>query len=339
MRAGRLALAAATLAVAATLLGPASPAAAEGENPPWPHGCPLRVSLVLDLSGSMRAVAGPLREASKDLVDSLRGSSSEVTVIGFASDAWTVAQAADVKDEDAREALKDKLNDVKVVDGATNWQQALVAAEAARAQLVVMVTDGYPNAIGSPPVQDNVGSLEPAGVVADRLRRNGTRIVVIAMGQGAADPANLARISGPVAGDDYYVADAGLLLRQLYDISSKACGIPVQALPQPIPDPFPWRNVLLAVAGVLALLIGAGMLAARRARGFAPRPTGQPVRATKPADPTIHRDEIERELERTRARHRAEPAEPAEPAPTVGRDDVGRRSMSLDFLNRPDREG
>jgi len=336
MRTGRLALAAATLAVAAALLGPASPAAADAENPPWPQGCPLRVSLVLDLSGSMRGVADPLREASKDLIDSLRGSSSKVTVIGFASDAWTVAESADTKDEDAREALKDELDDVEVVEGATNWEQALRAAQAAKAQLVVMVTDGYPNAVGSPPVQDNVGALEPAGVVADRLRKNGTRIVVIAMGQGAADPANLARISGPVAGDDYYLADADLLLRQLYDISSKACGIPVAALPQPIPDPFPWRNVLLAVAVVLALLLGAGMLAARRARSFAPRPTGR--QATKPADRTIQRKQIELELERTRARRPAEPAEPAEPAPTAGRDDVGRRSMSLDFLNRPDRE-
>ena len=334
MRAGRLALASATLAVAAGLLGPASPAAADTQNPPWPHACPLRVALVLDLSGSMQAVADPLREASKDLVDSLRGSSSEVTVIGFASDAWTVAGAADVKNEDAREALKDELDDVEVAQGATNWEQALVAAEAADPQLVVMVTDGYPNAKGSPAVQDDVGSLKPAGAVADRLRKNGTRIVVIAMGQGAADPANLARISGPRPGDDYYLANADQLLRQLYDISSKACGIPVAALPQPIPDPFPWRNVLLAVAVVLALLIGSGMLAARRARGSAPRPTGRPVQA-KPANPTIRREEIERELERTRARR---PAEPAEPAPTAGRDDVGRRSMSLDFLNRPDRE-
>jgi hypothetical protein len=334
MRAARLAIAAATLAVA--LLGPASPAAAKAVNPAWPEGCPLRVSLVLDLSGSMRGVADPLREASKDLVDSLRGSSSEVTVIGFASSAWTVAEAADVKDENAREALKDKLDDVEVVDGATNWEQALVAAEAAKAQLVVMVTDGYPNAKGSPAVADDTGSLEPAGVVADRLRKNGTRIVVIAMGQGAADPVNLARISGPVAGDDYYLADADLLLRQLYDISSKACGIPVRALPQPIPDPFPWRNVLLAVAAVLALLLGAGMLAARRARGSAPVPSRRPAPRAKP-NPTISREQIERELRQTRERS-PEPAQPVEPAPTAGRDDVGRRSMSLDFLNRPDRE-
>jgi Mg-chelatase subunit ChlD len=331
MPAGRLTLAATALAATA-LLGPASPAAADAPNPPWPHSCPLRVSLVLDLSGSMQPVADPLREASKDLVDSLRGSSSEVTVIGFASDAWTVAGAADVRDEDARETLKDKLDDVEVVDGATNWEQGLVAAEAADAQLVVMVTDGYPNAKGSPAVQDDVGSLKPAGTVADRMRKDGTRIVVIAMGKGAADPANLARISGPVAGDDYYLADASLLLHQLYDISSKACGIPVQALPQPIPNSFPWRNVLLVTAAVLALLLGAGTVAARRARGFAPRPTGRPVQAVKPANHTIRREEVERELERARARH------PAEPTPTAEPNDVGRRSMSLDFLNRTDRE-
>jgi hypothetical protein len=329
MRAARLALAATTLALAAALLAPSAPAVADASNPSWPRGCPLRVSLVLDLSGSMHDVAGPLRKASKDLVDSLRGSSSEVTVIGFASDAWTVAAAADVKDDGAREGLKHKLDDVKVVNGATNWEQGLAAAEAADAQLVVMVTDGYPNASGSPPVYDDVASLKPAGAVADRLRRNGTRIVVIAMGQGAADPANVVRISGPVAGDDYYVADASLLLHQLYDISSKACGIPVQALPQPIPDPFPWRNVLLAAVAVLALLLGAGTVAARRARGSAPRPVSRPAGRVKPTAPTIRREEIERELERTR------PPPPPEPSEPEG---VRRNSTSLDFLNRPDRE-
>jgi hypothetical protein len=342
MRRVRLALAPVMLAAVVPMLmliASASPAAAAAGNPPWPRSCPLRVSLVLDLSGSMQPVVGPLRKASKNLVDSLRGSSSEVTVIGFASDAWTIAAAADVKNDTSRQALKRELGDLDVVNGATNWQQALRAAEAARAQLVVMVTDGYPNAIGSPPVQNDSGSLEPAGAVADRMRENGTRIVVIAMAQGAVAPTNLARISGPVAGDDYYVADANLLLRQLYDISSKACGIPVAALPKPIPDPFPWRKVLLGSAAALILLIGAGGIAARRARRSAPSPRIRPAAPAKAADRTIQREEIERELGRTRTSHPTRPDDPAEPGPPTKGSNVRQGSMSLDFLNRPDREG
>lgn len=320
---------------------PADGASLSAGNPQWPGRCPVRIGLLLDQSSSMSGSIDKLHEAADDLVDALRDRPSQVAVIGFGTVARTVSPPVEVSDSDLRHSLQDKINGLGALggdDGGTNWEGALSAAEPLGLNVVVMVTDGYPTVYGNPlqVVRDDAdpAALAAASTVAGRMQAAGTRVVAVGVGLQPGTEGNLARISGPRNGDDYYATDLTDLLHQLYEVAAKACGVPISALPAPDPASFPLRTVLLAAGGVLAVALVIGFLIHRSRSGPSSR-AREPAAAGRPghgvADPTLdHRDLLASASGVDQAREPASPDDlPSSTSTSAG------RSLSLDFLTKP----
>lgn len=241
----------------------------------------------------MASSIGKVRSAASDLVDALRGDSNRVAVVSFANSAKVEVPMTDVGTGGSREDVKDAIEDLGIGGlfglggGGTNWQSGLRVAADMSPDLVVMISDGEANTYQEPAVPGLESTPEyaanrPLGAavrVADELRDKGVRVVAI--GVGAVNTANLAAISGPAAADDYFTTDTGGLLRQLYEIASRACDIPVAALPQPLGDTFPLREVLIGSLGGLLLLVIIGMLLSRRRHGTTAREPRAPRRSSR----------------------------------------------------------
>jgi hypothetical protein len=243
-------------------------------NPPWPAHCPLRLGLLIDQSSSMEPRFDQVREAASNVVDALRDKRSEVSLIGFGTDAQLIEPAADVSDDDSRHQLKDRIGDLSVRDddaGATNWEAALLAAKGLDLDVVVLVTDGFPNAYGNP-VQQGDQAVPAAITAADQLKTGHTRVAGVGIDLDEAGARNLASVTGPNAGQDYFVTDTTGLLRQLYGIVASSCGVVIGALPQPEPPVFPWIKALLGTVGGLLILALVAYGLHRRRGGTGTRP-------------------------------------------------------------------
>lgn len=267
--------------VAALSFGVPAGAQADVANPPWPARCPLRLGLVVDRSSSMDGRFGEVREAAANVVDALRDKPSEVTIIGFGTAAEVVRSAVDVSDEETRHQLKDQINDFGTLggdDSATNWEAALSTAGKSSLDVVILITDGLPNAYGDPAVE-GPEAVDAAVDAADRLKEGSTRLAAVGIDLDQEGERNLQAITGPVPGEDYYVTDTAGLLRQLYSIVASSCGVAIAQLPQPEPPVFPW---LQTIVGTLACLLLIGLAAAllhRRRAGSGPRPATGPSRS------------------------------------------------------------
>jgi hypothetical protein len=222
---------------------------------------------------------GEVREAASNVVDALRDKRSEISIIGFGTDAEVIRSGVDASDDDSRHQLKDQIDGLSAHDGdssATNWQAALLAAKEFRLDVVVLVTDGFPNVYGNPVQEGEDQAIAAAVTAANQLKQDGTRLTGVGIDLDKAGARNLENITGPSRGEDYFVTDTAGLLRQLYEIVASSCGVPLAALPQPEPPAFPWTKVLLGALGALAL-IGAGAYGLHRRRGAAsavPAPAG-----------------------------------------------------------------
>lgn len=257
-------------------------------NPPWPARCPLRLGLVIDQSSSMEARFGDVREAARNVVDSLRDKPSEVSIIGFGTDAEVISSAVDVSDDGARHQLKDQIDALDAHDGdnsATNWEAALAAARELDLDVVILMTDGFPNVYGNP-VQEGPEAIAAAVTAADQLKSEGTRVTAVGIDLASGGEDNLQVITGPGRGDDYYVTGTAGLLRQLYGIVASSCGVPLAALPQPEPPDFPLLHTILGTVAGLALLTFVAFLFHRR-RAAA---TGRPAK-DRPRSGSITRDQ------------------------------------------------
>jgi hypothetical protein len=245
----------------------------------------------------MDARFGEVREAAANVVDALRDKPSEVTIIGFGTTAEVIRSAVDVSDEGTRHELKDQINDFGTLggdDSATNWAAALTTAGESSLDVVILITDGLPNAYGDPAVEgpEAVGA---AVVAAERLKAGGTRLAAVGIDLDQEGERNLQAITGPIPDEDYYVTDTAGLLRQLYGIVASSCGVAIAQLPQPEPPVFPW---LQTIAGLLAclLLIGlAAFLLHRRRAGSGPGPATGPRRSAV-AGPAIDHSHLARRL-------------------------------------------
>jgi hypothetical protein len=242
-----------------------------GANPPWPAACPLRLGLLIDQSSSMDPRFGEVREAASNVVDALRDKRSEVSIIGFDTDAQVIRSAVDVSDDDSRHGLKDQIEDLSTNDGATNWEAALLAAKGLRLDVAVLVTDGFPNVYGNP-AQEGDNAVPAAIAAANQLKRDHTRVTGVGIDLDQVGARNLASVTGPSAGQDYFVTDTSGLLRQLYGIVASSCGVALAALPRPEPPAFPWGNVLLGALGGLVLLALVAYGLHRRRGGASTRP-------------------------------------------------------------------
>jgi hypothetical protein len=226
----------------------------------------------------MQGSLGTAKHAAQDFVDALRGAPNQVAVVAFGNTAAVAMPPTDVSESSGRKRLKSAISGLRLTDG-TNWQAALLADEGLRPDLVLLITDGNPTsynqgsgvtsgtAPGGLPAQGyDATSLQAALAVADRMRASGTRIVGLGLGSFITAP-NIAAVSGPAPNDDYYITDVSRLAHQLYDVASKACAIPIAALPKPERPPFPYGLVLGLVGGALALVIIGGLLLSRQRTG------------------------------------------------------------------------
>ncbi|WP_166663873.1 vWA domain-containing protein [Actinophytocola oryzae] len=267
-------------------------------NPPWPARCPLRLGLVVDQSSSMAQRFGDVREAARNVVDSLRDKHSEVSIIGFDADAEVVARAVDVSDDDARHDLKDRIDELEAnagAGGATNWEAALVAARSLDPDVVILVTDGFPTVYGDP-VREGEEAVAAAAAAADQLKNDGTRVSAVGVDLATGAEENLRTITGPARGNDYYTTDTTGLLRRLYEIVANSCGVSVAALPRPEPPEFPLARTILGSLAGLALLTFVAFLFRRR-RGAATGARG-PARGGRAvvADQRIDHGHLTRQL-------------------------------------------
>ncbi|WP_328644901.1 VWA domain-containing protein [Amycolatopsis sp. NBC_00348] len=243
-------------------------------NPPWPAHCPLRIGLLIDQSSSMEPRFDEVREAASNVVDALRDKHSEVSIIDFGTDARVVRSAVDISDDDSRHQLKEQIGDLSAHDGdndgATNWEAAFLAAKELRLNVAVLITDGLPNVYGNP-VQEGDEAVPAAIAASTQLKRDHTRVAGVGIDLDQVGARNLASVTGPNVGQDYFVTDTSGLLRQLYGIVASSCGVTIAALPQPEPPVFPWGKVLLGTLGGLVLLALVAYALHRR-RGTSVRP-------------------------------------------------------------------
>jgi hypothetical protein len=221
----------------------------------------------MDLSESMEPNLEAVKQSARNLIDALRGTSNEVAVVTFGTDAVVAVPATNVGVDDERQRIKQKIDDLGIFRGnlgGTNWDAALTTARTLQPTVVILLTDGLPNVHGQPATGGGQLDLEPAVRAADVLKNSGARVVGLGMGLLPANVGNLAAVTGPTSGDDFYQTDASGLLSKLYDIASKACGVPVAALPQPEPGTFPLMPVIgVGVVAVIAA-VGGGILLSRR---------------------------------------------------------------------------
>lgn len=316
------------LGLSGVVLG-AEKAGAAAANPPWSGQCPQSIVLVLDRSASMDGQMDEVHDAAKDLVDALRGAPNTVGVVSFGTAARLEREPVRVDDQDDRRRLKDLVDGLDDLEEDTNWEAALTEAARLEPQLVVLLTDGVPTVYGTPAQYSDVDDLAPvsaAATAADRLKQGGTRVVAVQIGEYEGAAPNLAAVTGPTSGDDYYVTGVNELVDVLYDVARKACDVPLAALPAPEPPPFPVLPVLGGGGLVVAATVGGGVLLSRRRR------EAEGVSATVVADqgpsalpnPTIRLDDL---------------APPEAPAPRLHRDDGSDASPARPAPQDPRAEG
>lgn len=174
----------------------------------------LRVALVLDLSGSVSnsGALGTLKDASKGMVDALKGTSSSMALYTFSNDSprsntddgrnWP---SMSIDPGSNAETIKSRI-DAYATGGGTNWDSAMweVANTADPYDLVVVVTDGMPTySINNTSNADSNGSttsfdeIESAVFSANAVKAKGSRVMALGVGEGVSSGgANLAAISG-----------------------------------------------------------------------------------------------------------------------------------------------
>jgi len=227
--------------------------AAPVSNPTLPGGrCGLRVALVVDTSSSIVEAGADnpdlMRAGGVTLLQALEGTASTATVVSFRNNAVTELPPTGLDDaagfRRAVQAVRAIRFDVGAGPGSgTNWESALRAARTRSApatsgpatELVLFLTDGNPNRYGQ------AGDRQPAsgsndfdplalaaGVAeADQLRRAGTRVVAVGVGDVRED--SLTAVSGPARGADWFVGDFEAVADSVAAVATDVCGTRLRA--------------------------------------------------------------------------------------------------------------
>lgn len=144
---------------------------------------------------------------------------------GTGSPTWNMPTPVSITSANI-DTYKSRINNL-TANGYTNWDKAMreVAGAATNFDLVVFVTDGAPNYILNGTSVDGANvtlrSLEAAIYSANAVKAQHTRVIAYGIANletgAGADKArqNLRSISGPTAGEDYFVADTDALMAYL----------------------------------------------------------------------------------------------------------------------------
>ena len=215
--------------------------AASRDDPLLPAGCGLKVALLFDLSATTASLRD-LKAAGHSLVTALTGTPSSVGVYTFGT--ATVAGDGNlgltpVSTAGSAATVNAKISALSgTPSGAANWDQGLwqIASDPTRYNLALVLTDG-----GGPPAR--FVDAENAIFSANALKAKGTRIVAIGAGTaGATDSgaaADLASISGPVAGTDYYLTNPAALAGLLTNMADAECAGTVNVTTKVVPASTP----------------------------------------------------------------------------------------------------
>ncbi|HEX9467618.1 MAG TPA: hypothetical protein VGA11_04350 [Acidimicrobiia bacterium] len=203
-----LTLAALTSSIATAepaLPAPPVPAAAVGviaaDNNPRPAGCGLHIVLVVDRSSSTELFDADYKAAATAFVRALASTPSEIGIVSFAQDASTAAGYTAVSTPAGVTALGLAIDALPDFVPLTNWEAGLrQVATFAPPDLVVFITDGQPNASGTPGALD-AGALDDAITAANALKSNGvTHILGVGVGDSTGFLDNIGEITGEDAG-------------------------------------------------------------------------------------------------------------------------------------------
>jgi hypothetical protein len=208
------------------------------DNPAPPTTCGLRFALLFDLSTSVSTPVNnlpALKAAGTDFVDALTGTPSSVAVYTFgttapASAANGTLEPTSVSTADGAAIVNARINSLTVPAGsATNWDAGVwqIAAEDSfdKYNVVIVLTDGNPNRYGPTGSGTNVNTrfidVENGIFSANALKNDGTRVAAVGIGNVSTD--NLAAISGPVAGSDFFSTDFADLGDVLSGLARENC--------------------------------------------------------------------------------------------------------------------
>lgn len=219
-------------------------------NPAAQQHCGLDVAFVLDFSGSVAPQENALVSATASMINALVGTPSRASVSTFStlspsegaqpnsttlSDVATQASASSVIGRFAS-GTSPSYAARWVAGGGTNWDAGFRSVAAANtggnvADVVVFVTDGNPSYFGTsspaqgPGAATTLREVEEGVFSANALREQGSRVIALGVGAGVDSvqtQRNLAAISGPTLGSDYYqspdytqAAQVGSVLRNL----------------------------------------------------------------------------------------------------------------------------
>ncbi|GAA3758028.1 VWA domain-containing protein [Micromonospora maritima] len=212
------------------------------DNPPLPGKCGLSIALLIDVSGSIAPNLNDVKAAANGFVDALTGTPSEIGLYTFATNAATVLNPVPVSDTTGADTVKTAINGL-TAGGTTNWDAGLfqVAAAPNTYDAVIILTDGNPTVYGPPPAQGpgnftRFKEVENGVFSANAVKAEGTRVVAVGVGAGVSGSANnLAAISGPVAGSDYYQTGYEQLAALFRDLALEACAGTVSVVKKVIP--------------------------------------------------------------------------------------------------------
>src|ERR1700728_1344895 len=227
--------------------------ASSRDNPPLPEKCGLRVALLFDLSGSIGRNIGQLRSAGTDFVNALTGTPSSVGVYTFASFAPanpannSNAELTSVSTAESAARVTSKINGltVQTTNAGTNWDQGIwqIAADPTDYDVAIVLTDGNPTFYG--PTAQGPGSytrlieVENGIFSANALKARGTTVLAVGIGAVGAAADNLAAISGPREGTDYFATNFSHLADVLESLALEHCRGTVNVVKQVVPAAAP----------------------------------------------------------------------------------------------------
>ncbi|MDH3308479.1 MAG: VWA domain-containing protein, partial [Acidimicrobiia bacterium] len=236
--------------IATVLTATTGSAGAAEANPDLDPSCDIDVSLVLDASGSIQGFGAvpDMRQLGLGLVEGLTDRGTRLGVVEFGTFADEPIPLTPVTGATAAEIFNPYFSgraSPSYYDGRvgryTNWDDGLrlVAGKDERPDLVIFVSDGVPNTIGSQAtaVANNGGTpAEAAGVAAlhaDALKAAGTHVLAVGVA-GLNDAAGIDLLTslsgdqsiaeaGPLAGD-YFVGDFADLASTFDQLVRAMCG-------------------------------------------------------------------------------------------------------------------
>ena len=201
------------------------------DNPSWPGFCGLDVALLFDESTSISSSEwSQMKSAAANLALALQGTPSRVAQFSFSTTALTgkYVPLTSVQSATDATALAAQINAKSQSGGFTNWDEGLyqIAQKSESYDAVLILTDGDPTVYGTETSGNvRIVTVQEAVHSANAVKAEGTRIVGVGIGLASASAKNLAAISGPTVGSDYYLpAGFGDLDAALKEIASSQCG-------------------------------------------------------------------------------------------------------------------